>query len=486
MPRIRNFAAVALSFVLALPAQGQEAFFWVYNAHYPMDPEAVSLDLVATDASAVALASEGSVPRGVIWVRCVQERAGSMAALRFEASTGAAQAGEVVNFELVDGTGAVFQREAVIFDAEFDPVGGPEITVPLDAPELAALAGSDFVSYGVVGIGATAQFDVSGNRGYVQQFLNDCAALSGGGGGAPVLPPETTIVGGGPAVTIPVLPFNGSVPGAGGGEIAPPEFGPATTGHIWGRFTALEADPTQSTVTAFYGVPETDDVLIQAACSLTGSGPVVQMQVTADPGGRQNGEPMLIRFGLEDGRSADVQAVAFGVGAEFGISGASMVMTVDDPAWLVIAGGDRLLVESVDTGTQYRVSGNGPNTLGPFLADCAIIQSLDPGGPSAPAAPIAAQPGFLSCDNLGRVLSNDSGATFEMDFINGTNGSRNLVWIDQNGTQSPQATLAPGEAARFTTDSSHIWMATDGAGMCMEMIQPVPSQTGYVFSVQAP
>lgn len=167
---------------LAAPAlangEPPEAFIWVYNAHYAFDPADTSLDLIATQQSSVDLADDPHLPRGLIWARCLPDPAGSLVAMRFEAFAGAAVAGDVVDFTLQGSGGGSFTMPATIFNAEFNPTGGPEIEVAAAGPELAMMASDPIITYGVVGLtDFIMPFDLSGNQGYVAEFIADCVAL---------------------------------------------------------------------------------------------------------------------------------------------------------------------------------------------------------------------------------------------------------------------------------------------------------------------
>ncbi len=448
--------ALCLAAMPAAPISAQEAFTWVFNAHHPFSGGAPVLDLVATDSFAAGQGeAEGArVPRGLIWAQCV---GGGEVAIRFEAFAGAAAAGDAVAFQMSDDAGLAVTLQAVIFDAEDDPVGGPEIVVSADGPELQMLATAPVVRYGLVGLtDFNIPFDLTANQHYVAQFATQCAA--GVNVANPSPPgPDTALAG-----------------------VLIPDLGPDITGHVWTRFTQVdEGNPQGNIVNMQYAVPESDDVVIVGECVINGLDPFVMLQVSAVVAGLQNGDRVDLRATIPEGRSVVLQGNVVGVGAEFGIAGVEYFTSVSDPAWLVIAGARTVRFERPGTGNGLTLTGNGPNTIGPFLADCAEVAQLDPESGGRPSAPIDAQPGYLACDNFGRVSSRVTGAAQVVNFINSSDGYRVLQWIDDAGGVVDVTTLNPGQAAAYTTDPGHIWMASDGIGNCMEMMQVPAGVSDY-------
>ncbi|MEJ6388995.1 hypothetical protein [Gymnodinialimonas ulvae] len=448
---------VALCFAIsAAPLSAQEAFTWVFNEHHPFSGGPPVLDLVATDSFAAGQGEAGGarVPRGLIWVQCV---GGGDAAIRFEAFAGAAAAGDVVAFQMSDDAGLTVTLQAEIFDAEDDPVGGPEVVVSADGPELQMLATAPVVRYGLVGLtDFNIPFDLTTNQHYVAQFATACAAA------ASVAEPSA------PAPELPVA------------DVLIPDLGPDISGHVWTRFTQVdEGNPEGTIVRLQYAVPESDDVAIVGECLVNPGDPVVHLQVSADVAGLQNGMAADLRATIPDGRSVVLQGNVVGVGAEFGVSGVEIFTDVSNPAWLVIAGNRTVRFDRPGTGNGLTLTGNGPNTIGPFLADCAEVARLDPESGGRPSAPINAQPGYLACENFGRVSSRPTGVAQVVNFINSSDGYRALQWIDEVGAVVEITALNPGQAAAYTTDPGHIWMATDGLGNCMEMMQVPAGTTDY-------
>lgn len=268
-----------------------------------------------------------------------------------------------------------------------------------------------------------------------------------------------------------------------GGALTP-DLGPNISGHVWSRFSQISDNVFDTVLGVTYGVPETDDVAIMGQCFIGAQGPLVAFQVGADIEGLAEESVATLRVRADDGRVVDVDGSVVGTNAEFGVSGIELVLEMSDPAWLVIAGSNTVQFERVGGRGGFTLTGNGPNTLGPFLADCDQIDTLTPESGLRPSAPIGAQDGFLSCDSFGRVASRNTGQSNVLTFTNESGLFRGLLWVDTNGVPVDMGGMNPGEQISFNTDPGHVWMATDGPGNCREMIQPVAGQTSYTLTVQ--
>lgn len=338
---------------------------------------------------------------------------------------------------------------------------GVTMHVQIDAPLIGELANAAQITYGLaepVGHGVTT-VQLSPNQHLARQFVRECRevhAQEHGAGGSPPRVTEAALV---------------------------PDIGPNITGHVWSRFTQVSDNVFDTILQFSYGVPETDDVFITGQCSIGAQGPLVAMQVAADIDGFSDGDVVDLRVIAGDGRSVDVPGSVVGSFAEFGVSGVEVVLEMSDPAWLVIAGDPTVRFERAGSPNGFTLTGNGPSTLGPFLADCDEIDLLTPEGGERPSAPIGAQDGYLACDNFGRVGSRETGQPTAMTFVNESGAYRGLLWIDPNGSPIDQGGMNPGESLVFTTDPGHVWMATDGPGNCREMIQPITGQSQYNLTV---
>ncbi len=456
------FRALPVAICLAAPAAAQEAFIWHYDALYPIDPTATELNLVATQDGFGPDTPDGRLPGGLIWARCFPYIDGGNVSLRFEAFPVSALAEDAYAFQLNDGAGTVLTLHGPLISRGLnEPTGGLEVVVDHDGPEMAMLSSTPILTYGIVGFtDFQYAFDLSGNQSYVADFAQDCGDLT------EVLntPP--------PAPEAPVA------------QSLTPELGADISGHVWTRFTQLDPDdPFGIFVSMSYAVPDSDDVVILGECAVDAADPFVYLQVTADVSGLQNGDPAQLRVSIPDGRSTILDGNVIGVGAEFGVAGIEVTAEVSDPAWLVIAGDRTVRFDRPETGIGLTITGNGPNTIGPFLADCAEVGQLDAARPAAPSAPIDPQPGYLACDNFGRVSSRDTGAAQVVNFINSSDGIRILNWVEPSGAVTGVTALNPGQAAAYTTDPGHIWMTMDEGGTCMEMMQIPAGVTDYRMTV---
>lgn len=466
LPILALTLAVPLMAPLTAPLSAQEAFTWVYDAELNFYPSDSRLNLVATQEGAPPAGPGSDLPSGLIWGSCLTEFDSGAIALRFETFLGAEQQGDFVEFALSGSSGASFNVTGQVINRGNDPVGGVEIMVQAGGPEMQMLESSDIVTYGVSRYtDFIYDFDLSTNRAYVAEFNADCAGVAAGGAlqRGPINAP--------PALGTPTTNLI-------------PDIGPAISGHVWQRYSDIRQDVFETSLTLVYGVPETDDVAVIGECFIGAQGPLVSFQVSADIDGLFETQAATLRVIAGDGRQIDVGGSVIGTQAEFGVSGIDLVLDPSDPALLVIAGDETLRFERVGAPNGFTLTGNGPSTIGPFLADCAEIDRLTPGGTPPPSAPIGAQPGNLACDSFGRVSSFETGQPTAITFTNASNGYRGLVWIDPNGTPIDQGGMNQGDSLSFTSDPGHFWMITDGPGNCMEMVQPVAGQTQYNLTVR--
>ncbi|QXT38113.1 hypothetical protein [Gymnodinialimonas ceratoperidinii] len=263
-----------------------------------------------------------------------------------------------------------------------------------------------------------------------------------------------------------------------------PDVGPAISGHDWARYTEVSDNVFETNVSLMYAVPETDDVIIAGQCFIGAQGPLISLSVSADISGMSDGDAATMLIRSADGREAQVEGSVVGTMAEVGISGVDLTLRASDPAWLVIAGSETVSFERVGSSGGYTITGNGPDTIGPFLADCDGIGDLTPESGSRPTAPSVTQSAYLSCDNFGRVASQNTNQSTVITFHNQSGAYRALLWIDGNGNPVEMGGMNAGEQISFDTDLGHVWMATDGPGNCFELIQPVAGEAGYVLTAQ--
>lgn len=456
--------ALTIAATLAAPLQAQQPFAWIYDAEFAIYPSDSHLNLVATRIGSEPESAEHDFPTGIIWGSCLAEFDSGEIFLRFDAFVSGVELGDLVSFSVTGDGDITINRDGLFVTPGTGPVGAIEIIVEAGGPEMALLASSDILTFGVTGQeDFHFTLENAANRAYVTVFDADCAALAAGG--ALQQSPQQ----------LPDAPVSTSLT---------PDFGPEITGHVWTRFTQVSEDVFETVVSINYAVPETDDVFVIGQCYIGAQGPYVSLQVAADIDGMAENAAATLRVVSDDGRQVDVEGSVIGTAIEFGVSGIELILDMSDPAWLVIAGNRTVRFERVGSQGGFTLTGNGPSSIGPFLADCAEIDLLTPESGNRPSAPIGAQDGYLACDSLGRVGSQDTGQPTVLTFSNDTDAFRVLSWIDPTGAVIDQGAMNPGEQMTFTTDPGHFWMATDGPGNCRELIQPVAGQTEYLILVR--
>lgn len=345
---------LSASLSLPLAAQDGEAFIWHYSAVFPIDPGAAQLNLVATQPGDI---SDADLPGGLIWARCVPGNAAGNVALRMEAYPSAGIAFDAYDVRMSDvpvGDELIVATNIVTPEIG-DPTGGHEFFVDAEGPEMALLANSALFYYGITGfVDFYYPFDLTGNQDYVSRFISDCASV-------PVAAPLV------PTLPLPVV------------NTLVPDVGPDISGHVWTRYTHVSDNVFETVLSVTYGVPETDDAYILGSCFVGAQGPLVSMEFAADVEGFAENEATTLRITSGNGRDVEVEGSVVGVFAEVGVAGVEIVLEPSDPAWRVIAGDPTFRFERVGgRGGGLTITGNGPDTLRAFLADCAHIGDLTP------------------------------------------------------------------------------------------------------------
>ncbi|AHM05550.1 hypothetical protein roselon_03292 [Roseibacterium elongatum DSM 19469] len=246
------------------------------------------------------------------------------------------------------------------------------------------------------------------------------------------------------------------------------------TGYEWVYLRDIQANPMETVMALTLGVPETDDVVLQARCELT-SGPQVSFDFAADPG------PIPLETDVSftvtpEGLSpstvpATTRANAF-------IGGVFIDRAPTDPFNLALAaapvlswGIDGQPAATVDVSVNQHL-------VGRFLYECAHFgdQQPDPDGVTlfpAGGGTAAAQSGTMACDMAGQVVSTPGGTPQAVTFVNATEGGRGLAWVAPDGSLHDMAFVEAGASARFGTTTGDVWMILDGPGNCLEMYRPV-------------
>lgn len=257
---------------------------------------------------------------------------------------------------------------------------------------------------------------------------------------------------------------------------------------IYDRY--LDPDSRQARVSLGYAVPESDAIQFAALCQPGPQVPTVEVEISAFVGSLQNGTRVDVFF-TGDGFSRGLSGTVSGVGAEVGIVGVTMTVTLDDPLW----GGIRSLGE-----IQYYIAGQQPDRLrlagaanptAQFLADCRNLPAVNanagngirrPGPPppgGRPAAPPPAEMAGLSCDLQQSLRTASTGPSTTVTFINESDGMRSVFWLDGDGVPRPYANLDPGQRYDQQTYVGHPWMITDGPGNCLALYMPTEAPSEF-------
>ena len=117
-----------------------------------------------------------------------------------------------------------------------------------------------------------------------------------------------------------------------------------------------------------------------------------------------------------------------------------------------------------------------------FRADLAraYLKQLAGGAPvtSAPSTPLQAnapeQPASeQSCSDVRNLRSRESNVAAKLKFVNPTDGTYVLQWIDYNGNLKEFGTLGPGAEMTMDTSVTHPWIVAYGEGSCRQLFLPL-------------
>ena len=156
-----------------------------------------------------------------------------------------------------------------------------------------------------------------------------------------------------------------------------------------------------------------------------------------------------------------VSARATGVGAEIGITGATVELPTEDRLWAHLAQAETL---------RYRIRGQedwaeypgNPALFASFRSDCAAL-GTEPANPGPPAPPA------LACTDETLARSSNEGVETEIEIRNDSGADRRVVWMDEAGNRVEMGTLPAGQSATLGTRDSHIWLIADSAGACLSI-----------------
>ena len=77
-----------------------------------------------------------------------------------------------------------------------------------------------------------------------------------------------------------------------------------------------------------------------------------------------------------------------------------------------------------------------------------------------------------SCSEQRNLRSRESGAPAKLRFVNPTDGTYVLQWIDYNGALKEYGTLGPGAEITQDTFLTHPWIVAYGEGSCRQIFLP--------------
>ncbi len=261
--------------------------------------------------------------------------------------------------------------------------------------------------------------------------------------------------------------------------VLPAKPGAAQLTWHYSRF--LHADPFQTRLTLYYGVPETDLVQAVAKCHIGAGGTYATLDISAPVGSLAANTDVQVQFtGLGYSQMVDASVIR---AQEVGIDGVSIALQLDDPLWQAIRAKSELRY-NVTGFAAIRLPLDGSNQPAVrFLSDCRDMPR--PGQVSGPATtPPANDPRWATCDVFRAERSRNSDFPITVTFQNRSGAYRGVMWIDFNGRPVQYANLNPGEIYTINTYMTHPWMFTDGPGNCIEMFMPQPGVSS--FDITAP
>ncbi len=116
-----------------------------------------------------------------------------------------------------------------------------------------------------------------------------------------------------------------------------------------------------------------------------------------------------------------------------------------------------------------------------FRADLAraYLKQLAGGAPATPSAPLLTnapeQPALEQpCSEQRNLRSRESSSPAKLKFINPTDGTYVLQWIDFGGNLKEFGTLGPGAEMTMDTAVTHPWIVAYGEGSCRQIFLPAP------------
>lgn len=253
-----------------------------------------------------------------------------------------------------------------------------------------------------------------------------------------------------------------------------PLFAQTEADPTWVRASYDAFEPSDLGIALRYGVPQSDFVILVANCTTPGDGTTqITLSLSANPGNSRNGDPVGVEF---DGFTGAISGVAIGIGAEFGITGATVEISTTDPFWAQLA---------IQSELRYRLAGQStwitlpaePALLQSFVADCAALATNDSGGSPLPSASFDPETGIGFCSEEQFARSDQLGPELSITLSNQTGETQRVFWIDENGARVELGSLAAGQSATLDTRATHVWLIADASGNCMELRRPLSDIT---------
>jgi TonB family protein len=91
-----------------------------------------------------------------------------------------------------------------------------------------------------------------------------------------------------------------------------------------------------------------------------------------------------------------------------------------------------------------------------------------------------------SCSDEPSMRSPDGALPTKIEFVNQTDGPRNVYWLDASGVRHRWLTVAPGETSQQTTSVGHTWIVTDSRDVCTAIFVASATSTRAVLSMFPP
>lgn len=271
----------------------------------------------------------------------------------------------------------------------------------------------------------------------------------------------------------------------------------AQSNMAWSSFQYND-DGNRGRATAIlrYGVPETDNVLIEGSC-VAGSGSNISQLIFGGP---------VYDLALGSQERVEIFSNSYNqvyFGAVFypnsgeGVGGVRLELGNNDRLWDALRSLSSINYV-VNRQTRNLSLRGSSRAIDRFLQACRSFQrggggnpvndstpGQVPGTPPGGALPTpSSDPRHATCDTYQNEVSRRSTIPVTVRFVNRSDGHRSVMWIGFDGVPKEYASLNPGQEFTINTFVTHPWMFTDGPGNCLEMF--MPQQGVRTFEISAP